>query len=195
MKTSILLKCYISYSFDLFTPVCFETKREVNNLYFEDYFCFTEIENYIINHYNYQQCINILNFDHRRNAAKILPIFLDHFLRKNWLNYNSIEFNEFTNLINSQIGNNESNFNKKALLRFISKKNNLNLYYTINGTHMIMKQLTKRFNFNSNLEKSITNLCDNYSMYHYNFDIVLKDLIKIKDDSKIRKMKNEVHAL
>ncbi len=133
---------------------------------------------FMLNHPAYLDSEKLLDCTLRKRSAKIIPIFYDHFMRVNWSSFSEVPFEVFHTKLKDNFVNNQQNvpFKYNRLLHYVFKQDWYNQFQTIGGTHWIMKQQTKRFNFNTNLEHSINSLIEHYSDHKANFFKLLPDL-------------------
>jgi len=185
MKTSLLFKFYFNqqspeqmlgallegYLYD--SNELFHSPSILEGLEFEK-----KLTLKIFTHHRFLASEELLDCKVRKYAPKLLPIFYDHFLRTNWAELSDQSFDDFYDTIRIVISKNQQlipyKYNK--LLNFMIKKDWMTSYLTIDGTHQIIKDRIKRFNFSNTMEISFNSLIENYSDHKSNFYFLFKEL-------------------
>lgn len=159
----------------------------------EGYYLQQHLTAFMLNHPAFLSSEKLLACTLRKDSAKIIPIFYDHFLKANWATFSEESFDEFSAKLKQNFFDNLQHvpFKYNRLLHYVFKQNWYNEFQTIGGTHWIMKQRTKRFNFNVNLEHSINSLIEHYSEHKANFHKLLPDLEQASSDYLLSKMSIE----
>jgi acyl carrier protein phosphodiesterase len=190
MKTSILLKFYISKSSAAFQmgALLEDYISDVNkHLYSDDILEGYEhqrcITSNLLTHPAYKKSEMLLDRKLRKSADKIIPMFFDHFLRKNWEQYSDVPFEQFIKELNAGFNSNGSIMPDKyvRLLTAIDEQDWYKAIQTVGGTHAVMMQQTKRYTPHTSLEPSMHNLIEHYTEHRDNFVEVMTDLIKASD--------------
>jgi acyl carrier protein phosphodiesterase len=186
MHTSILLKfhCINNNPESRIGALLEDYINDVNKTTFskkivEGYDWQRHLSKVMINHPAFLNSEKLLDCALRKSSAKIVPIFYDHLLRANWNNITENSFEDFYDNLRANFFDNSERipFKYNRLLHYVFKQGWYNEFQTINGTHWVMKQQTKRFNFNTNLENSITSLIEHYTEHKVNFLTLLPDLV------------------
>ncbi|MBL7891887.1 MAG: acyl carrier protein phosphodiesterase [Bacteroidia bacterium] len=109
----------------------------------------------------------------------MVDIFYDHFLAKNWHLYSSIELKIFTRSVYALMQKNYEYLPRqsKEMLPYMIKHDWLTNYSTLEGIQNVLNGMAKRASFVSNMEKGVTDLKNNYSLFETEFITFFPDLI------------------
>lgn len=120
-----------------------------------------------------------LNARYNHYDGVIIDIFYDHFLAKNWLNYETISLEEFIGNHYKILENNVSIFPEKIALMFqyMVKQNWLLQYKTIAGISQILSGMNRRTKGISKMNLASEDLVLNYAEFENDFQLFFNDLM------------------
>jgi len=185
MKTSILLKFYLAgHTPEFQVGALLEdyltdaNKHSYPEGIIEGYQQQQYISSFLVKHPAYLKSEKLLDDKLRQSADKIIPLFYDHFLRMNWDEFSNETFEAFYRNLSLNLNDNQKYWPDKhsRLLNIINDENWYDTLQTIVGTHLIMKEQTKRSTFYSSMEYSIHSLVDHYEEYRNHFLEIIPDL-------------------
>lgn len=108
----------------------------------------------------------------------IVDVYYDHFLAKNWSKFSAIELEKYT-LDFYQMIKKYSTVIPQAvnnMLVYMSAKNWLFNYRTIDGIDRALKGMSRRTKFESNMDKAVVSLEANYQEFQNEFDKFFPEL-------------------
>ncbi len=117
---------------------------------------------------------------HRHYSSVLIDIFFDHFLSKNWQDYNSDSVEEYADRVYSIISDFDYLLPKRAkvVLPRMVAGNWLVHYGTTNGISQVMQGVSKRAKFSNNLENATEDLVENYDDLENDFKAFFPEIEK-----------------
>ncbi len=111
-------------------------------------------------------------------APVIVDVFYDHFLAKNWSDFSNIDLKEFTLRFYKMIANYSSVIPNAVnnMLYYMSRKNWLYNYRSIEGIDRALKGMASRTKFESKMEAAAASLEANYDDFKKEFYQFFPDL-------------------
>ncbi|MDB4835244.1 acyl carrier protein phosphodiesterase [Cyclobacteriaceae bacterium] len=137
-----------------------------------------EIDKFTDSHPLVKELKSTLLKEQQHFSGVVSDIFFDYFLAKYWSIYHTTPLPEFTKQVYSAIETNSEYFNKKASMTFhYMKKNNwLERYQTIEGIDRILKGMSKRTTYTSNMATASIVLQKNEQVIKNVFDEFFEEL-------------------
>lgn len=122
-------------------------------------------------------------------SGVIVDIFYDHFLAKNWKDYSDQSLEEYTikfyevlitkyDLLPTRVQN---------LTPYLIKDNWLLSYATIEGISRVLKGMSKRTKFKSNMELATEDLIEFYGIFENEFKAFFKELM-VFSNNKLKEL-------
>jgi acyl carrier protein phosphodiesterase len=124
---------------------------------------------------------------YRKYSGVIVDIFYDHFLAANWDNFSSEDLNTFAKKIYTLIQQNKSILPLKSL-HFLSYMVNHNILYAYSNKESIarvLKGMSMRTAFESNMELAIHDLSEHYDLFEKEFHLFFPDLQKFVNSQSL----------
>lgn len=108
----------------------------------------------------------------RKYAGVVQDVFYDHYLAKNWNQYNSTKLFDYTQHIYNVLESNSENMNEDALriLHYMKLQNWLYNYRSAEGIDRALKGLSRRAKFESNMENALPALQENFKTMEMHFE-------------------------
>jgi acyl carrier protein phosphodiesterase len=102
----------------------------------------------------------LLTPKHNHFSGVILDIFYDYFLASTWEKHHKTDLPTYATWVYQALGNEESLFTPKAKMAFnhMKKHNWLTAYSTMDGIDQVLKGMSQRTRFDSNMGNSIIDL-------------------------------------
>ena len=139
-----------------------------------------EIDRYTDQHDVVKESKKLLYPKYGKYAAVLVDIFYDHYLAKNWLDYNTRpldqEVQEFYSLLDRRKEELPENIQK--MLPFMKRENWLYNYQFIEGMDNVLKGMGRRATFNSKMEEGVQELQLFYTDFEQHFLDFFPDLEK-----------------
>lgn len=137
------------------------------------------IDRFTDSHPIVHKSIQRLRPQYHKYSGVLVDIFYDHFLAKNWHLYSSIELKIFTRSVYALMQKNYEYLPRqsKEILPYMIKHDWLTNYSTLEGIQNVLNGMAKRASFVSNMEKGVTDLKNNYSLFETEFITFFPDLI------------------
>lgn len=108
----------------------------------------------------------------------IADVFMDHFLACDFENYSSTSLPQFAKNTYQLLKENEAQLPDRTrhMLKYMERDNWLTAYSTLQGMDMILKQMSRRVNFPSDMENAAADLERDYILYKSDYDIFFPEL-------------------
>lgn len=138
------------------------------------------IDHFIENHPVCQKSILLLSPKSRKYGSRILRLYYDHLLAKNWEQYSEIPFDIFCLDIVEVLKtyNHTFPYKPKRVANRVIRKNLVSTIRTINGLNEYIKDMIRYNSYNSIIQESIGDLVKNYDSFNRDFRILLPELEK-----------------
>ena len=111
-------------------------------------------------------------------ASVIVDIYYDHYLAINWNNYSALSLDDYAKSVYSLIQKNEKILPEKSILftNYMIKYNILCAYAQLEGIERVLQGMAHRAKFESNMEHSIQDLKEHYSLFNNEFNLFFPEL-------------------
>ncbi|MCE3280160.1 MAG: acpH [Bacteroidetes bacterium] len=108
---------------------------------------------------------------YHKYSSVIIDVYYDHFLASNWDQFSSVALNDYTKEIYSIIQNNQHFLPDKArqFMHYMIQYNILEAYSRLEGIQRVLEGMAGRAKFESNMEHSIHDLREHYSLFENEF--------------------------
>jgi acyl carrier protein phosphodiesterase len=108
---------------------------------------------------------------YRKYAGVIVDVYYDHFLAANWKDYSGLSLREFTQKVYAVIQKHSSIFPHKSLMftRYMLEYDILYAYSKLEGIERVLQGMSRRAKFESNMQHSIHELKEYYSLFEQEF--------------------------
>lgn len=118
-------------------------------------------------------------------SAVVLDIYFDHFLSINWMDYHSIELEEFTQLIFNRLRPYKGDMPGfyPMMVEKMEKEGWVNSYTSISGTAIVLERMGKRVKFENNWNEAESVLRNNYNGLQDDFRLFFPEIIKGVEES------------
>ena len=130
-----------------------------------------EIDTYTDNHEIVEHSKERLRHKYKKYAGVIVDIYYDHFLAINWEEHSKQRLSEYTTEIYKLIQKNNSILpNKSAMFtKYMLHHNILENYNNITGIEKVLKGMSRRTTFESNMEFAIDDLKEHFHLFESEF--------------------------
>ena len=137
------------------------------------------IDSFTDSHIQFKKSVSRLFPKHRHYSRVIVDMFYDHFLATNWEDYSQISLEDYSadfyNLIND-------NFEilpgeVQRFFPYMVEHNWLVSYSDVHGLKRILSQMDRRTTYNSNMQKAVEDLINNYKAYRLEFESFMPNVI------------------
>lgn len=155
-----------------------EEAASYENLILQGILLHREIDSFTDRHPQVARSKKLLWPRHRHYSSVIVDIFYDHFLAKNWGEYNTISLDTFAGQIYSTLKRSEQLLPPKArkVLPRIIAHNWLVNYRNMKGIDRAMQGMARRASFPSQMRSAVDDLRDNYDEFENAFRIFFPEL-------------------
>jgi acyl carrier protein phosphodiesterase len=108
---------------------------------------------------------------YHKYSSVIVDVYYDHFLASNWDQFSSVSLNDYTKEIYAIIQNNQHFLPEKArqFMYYMIQYNILEAYSRLEGIQRVLEGMAGRARFESNMEHSIHDLREHYSLFENEF--------------------------
>ncbi len=115
---------------------------------------------------------------YKKYASVIVDVFYDHYLASNWIDYSTESLDEYTKNIYSIIEEHKSALPLKSQMfsEYMLKYNILSAYAELDGIERVLRGMSTRTRFISNMENAIFDLKESYPLYENEFKRFYPDL-------------------
>lgn len=119
-----------------------------------------------------------LRAKYRKYSSVIIDIYYDHFLAINWKNYSDVELDTFVASVYSIIKKNHFLLPEKAthFTKYMLEHNILLNYRNLEGIEKVLWGMSRRAKFVSNMEHSILDLKEHFTLFENEFKIFFPHL-------------------
>lgn len=119
-----------------------------------------------------------LRSKYRKYASVIVDIYYDHYLAANWETYSNLSLHLYTQNIYSIIEQNKHTFPLKSQLftKYMLEYNILSAYANLDGIDRVLKGMSRRASFVSNMEHAIHDLKEHYPLFEQEFKSFFPEL-------------------
>ncbi|MEQ9403137.1 MAG: ACP phosphodiesterase [Cyclobacteriaceae bacterium] len=137
-----------------------------------------EIDSFTDSHPVVMQSKMRLRAKFRHYSPVIVDVFYDHFLAKNWSNFDSSDLKNFTLNFYEMISGYSSIIPDAVnnMLVFMKDKNWLYNYQSLEGIDRALTGMSRRTKFDSNMEVAIESLKENYNEFEDEFRLFFPEL-------------------
>jgi acyl carrier protein phosphodiesterase len=125
-----------------------------------------------------QKSIQLLSPIARKYSSKILRLYYDHLLARNWEQYSDIPYEVFCSDVIEVLKNHNDVFpyKPKRIANRIIRKNLISSIRTINGLNEYIKDMTRYNSYNSIIQESIGDLVKNYDSFNKDFSLIFPEM-------------------
>lgn len=122
-------------------------------------------------------------------SGVIVDIYYDHFLAKNWQDYSNQSLEEYTTKFYEVLINKYDLLPTRVqnLIPYLIKDNWLLSYATVDGISRVLKGMSKRTKFKSNMEFATEDLKEHYTLFEYEFKSFFIELM-VYSNNKIQEI-------
>ena len=115
---------------------------------------------------------------YKKYSSVIVDIYYDHFLAVNWHKYSSENFDLYIQNIYTLINKNKEYLPPKSAMftRYMLEHNILSAYAKLEGIELVLQGMSRRATFESNMEKSIDDLKEYYTLFENEFKLFFPEL-------------------
>lgn len=119
----------------------------------------------------------------RKYAPVATDVFFDHFLALHFEEYYNMDLLSFSKEFYISIDARRKDLPERAqiLAHHLLKNDWLNMYKSTDGLHMILTQMSKRTRFDSNLDKAVLVLQENYEEIENDFKSIFPELMNMSN--------------
>lgn len=137
-----------------------------------------KIDTYTDSHSIVEKSKERLRPGYKKYASVIVDIYYDHFLAANWEEHSPYSLDEYTRQIYALISQHKHTFPPKSQLftEYMLKYNILSAYARLDGIERVLQGMAGRASFQSNMEKSIHDLKEHYSLFEDEFKTFFPNL-------------------
>lgn len=153
--------------------------NEFNNSIKNGILLHRSIDTFTDSHPTVHKSIERLRPQYHKYSGVLVDIFYDHFLAKNWDHYCTVELKNFTAEVYAVMQKNYALLpeRSKEMLPYMIKHDWLTNYAKLEGIQNVLNGMAKRTSFVSNMEKAVTTLENNYTLFETEFKAFFPDLI------------------
>jgi acyl carrier protein phosphodiesterase len=121
---------------------------------------------------------------YRKYSSVIIDVYYDHFLARNWDLYSAVSLDAYTKEIYSIIQDNQHFLPEKArhFMQYMIRYNILEAYSRLEGIQRVLEGMANRAKFESNMEHSIHDLQEHYSLFEEEFKKYFPELQKFVNE-------------
>jgi len=154
-----------------------------------------EIDTFTDNHPIFRKSKRRFSAKYNHFSGIITDMIYDHFLAKNWADYSSIPLDIFSNDFYKILQNHYDELNDKTkyLLPYMTDRNWLYNYQFLDDLQIILGQMDKRIQFESNMKESIIELKNDYSLFEGEFTLFFNELI-LFSNLKRKELENKFYV-
>lgn len=137
-----------------------------------------KIDSFTDSHPIVEQSKQRLREKYKKYASVIIDIYYDHFLAKNWSIYSEEDLYQYTQNIYSIIQKNYSVLPEKSahFTKYMLQHNILFEYSKLEGIEKVLYGMSRRASFQSNMENSIHDLKEHYTLFENEFRLYFPEL-------------------
>ena len=136
------------------------------------------IDEYTDNHSHVLNSKNLIRHHQRKYSPVVIDVFYDYFLAKDWTTYSGEELKDFTIYIYKILFKNLKHLPLKSQIRlsFMTKNNWLYNYRKIEGINKALTGLSKRSNYDNNMDQAYLILKEKEETLKSDFELFFPDL-------------------
>ncbi len=137
-----------------------------------------KIDDFTDHHLVFRTSKAILVPAYNHYAGVLVDIFYDHFLTKNWHRYSDESLQDFSVRCNAVIEHHWENIPEqiKMFYRYTKQNDRINGYNSIKTIESVLRGMSRRTNFKSNMELASKELVENYEIFESQFLAYFPDL-------------------
>ena len=115
---------------------------------------------------------------YRKYASVIVDIYYDHYLAINWGTYSAVSLNDYTQNVYELIQKNTNQlpFKSQEFTKYMVQYNILSAYAELDGIERVLKGMSRRTTFESNMEHAIHDLKEHYVLFENEFKLFFPEL-------------------
>jgi acyl carrier protein phosphodiesterase len=115
---------------------------------------------------------------YRKYASVIVDIYYDHYLAINWGTYSAVSLNDYTQNMYELIQKNTNQlpFKSQEFTKYMVQYNILSAYAELDGIERVLKGMSRRTTFESNMEHAIHDLKEHYVLFENEFKLFFPEL-------------------
>lgn len=143
-----------------------------------------QIDSYTDKHDLFRQSVERVRKDFGRYSGIVMDIFYDHFLAKNWQQYDDGKLADFASFVYGILTRNVlilPNRTKK-LLPFLISQNWLTAYAEFDGLKKVFNGMDRRTGRVSGMDLAVDSLVENYDALHADFQDFYPQLIDFSEE-------------
>lgn len=120
-------------------------------------------------------------------SGVVTDIFFDHFLAIHWSNYNSIPLSDFASYVYQILLERYVILppRSRRILPWMMAQNWLVGYANLSDLNRVFRGMSRRTVFDSNMERAVDFLCENYVFFEQRFQLFLPELIHASNEFKL----------
>lgn len=136
------------------------------------------IDTFTDSHPIFRQSTKRLHPVYHHYAGVIVDIFYDHFLAKNWADYNNESLEQYAASFYELLKNNEDVLTErtKSVISYMIPQNWLVKYATVEGIAVILAQMDRRTKNKSGMANSVNELKEFYSDFEQEFRLFFEEV-------------------
>ena len=137
-----------------------------------------KIDSFTDSHQIVEQSKKRLRANYKKYSSVIVDIYYDHYLAANWSLYSDVGLKQFTEKIYSIVKNNHSILPEKSIqfTKYMLQHDILFAYSKLEGIEQVLDGMSRRAKFKSNMEFSIHDLKEHYTLFENEFKLFFPEL-------------------
>lgn len=150
------------------------------------------IDNYCDHHEINLNSSKLLSPHFGKYSMVVMDIVNDHFLALHWKKYHEIPLPDFVESYYKTLSKNQHHFpnHSKEILPFMINQNWIGSYSSFEGIIEILKRMSRRTKFNSNMENAAAPIQQNLEILEANFHQFFPEIVKASQDKLQDLLKN-----
>ena len=137
-----------------------------------------KIDTYTDSHPIVDESKKRLREKYKKYASVIVDVYYDHYLAANWNDYSNESLDEYTQKVYALIEQHKHTFPLKSqhFTKYMLQHNILSAYAKLEGIEKVLQGMSHRASFVSNMEHSIHDLKEHYSLFENEFKLFFPEL-------------------
>ena len=137
------------------------------------------IDEFTDNHPMHKASRSKLHKRYSHYSGVLVDIYYDHFLAKNWLEYSDTPLNDYTSWLYASLENNKAILPERInyMLQYMIPQNWLLNYAHLKGIDRVLKGMSNRTKFDSQMEHGVEELELYYAEFEHEFTEFFPELI------------------
>jgi acyl carrier protein phosphodiesterase len=135
---------------------------------------------FIENHPVCQEALLRLAPKARKYGNRILRLYYDHLLARNWANYSEVDYTTFCEMILGVLKTHNHLFpyKPKRVVNRVVRKKLITSLSTLNGLNEYIQEMTRYNSYNSIVQESIGDLAKYYDTFNREFNLIFPQMEK-----------------